>query len=118
MLEARWIEKAGHLLGHGTLEHHEAQGRRILYVARLQLSSDAARNIVAGQAPFELFRGATGPQGPCSMVWGDVELYETGRPSIKDFVAIQGLLDGVPPPALVSAVVQWLQARHQAPNPP
>lgn len=92
-------------------------GFEALHVERLHLTESTVRAIVAGHLPIKLFNGvkvflnfAEPVMLSLSMVWGDVELFETGAPVLRNFVAVPEKFEGMPPPALVARVIKLLKA--------
>lgn len=94
----------------------------VLKIERLAIEENTVRDIVAGHLPIQLFRDvelvldipipAPFQMKPfrISMVWGDFMLYETGEPAIRNFLAIPGTYQGMPPPAVVSRALRALRS--------
>lgn len=90
-----------------------------VYIGELMLKEEVTRAIVSGALPIDVFRGVTlteltAPEAPVaavvvSFVAGTFALYEDGTPSIRDFVAVPGKLDGMPSPAMVETAFKMLR---------
>ena len=85
-----------------------------IWIPMLTICASTVREIVAMHTTlFKKFNGATlyGAKGldAISMVWGDFMMYETGEPTIRDFYAVPGKIEGVFDPAVVSLALKRLQ---------
>lgn len=89
---------------------------RAVMILRLALVESTVRDIVAGKPPYTLFNGVLMGELVVSMIWGDFEMYETGEPEIRGFIAVPGALQGLPPPSILAEILAALKPPSSRPK--